>query len=225
MALVGRKVAIRFKQEADVLDLLGLGMTEIAMTPPLAMLEDNTLIKLVLEGNAECFAVLIDRHLVDVTKRIHRMRRNATDAEDILQEVLLKVWLHLSAFRAESSFRTWLTRIATNEVLQSYRRKRSRAVCPSFGDLDALASPCESQHQSLARVEVTQAVRGAVARLPAMYRQVLTLCDIEQLSVRETARWLQSSIPAVKTRLFRGRRRLLAALRRSGIRGLVSAGV
>jgi RNA polymerase sigma-70 factor, ECF subfamily len=184
------------------------------MAPPLATFEDSALIKMALAGQTECFTVLTNRHLPAVRRRIGSIVSNTTDADDLLQEVLLKVWLHLSTFRSESSFRTWMTRVAINEALQSYRRERCRPLCQTPGDLAALASHGESPYQSLARTEATQAVRSAVAGLPANYRQILILRDLEELSVRETAKCLQSSIPSVKTRLFRARLMLLAALRR-----------
>jgi RNA polymerase sigma-70 factor, ECF subfamily len=193
------------------------------MTRPLASFEDSTLIKLVLEGHTDCFTVLMDRHLIAVRKRIASMVGNATDAEDVLQEALLKVWRHLSTFRSESSFRTWMTRVAMNEALQLYRREQRRPTCQPIGDLDDFATPNESPHQSFARVQATQAVRNAVVKLPDKYKQVLILRDLEQFSARETARSLQSSIPAVKTRLFRARLMLLAAIERSRSRGLASA--
>src|SRR5258708_723483 len=191
------------------------------MSPPLTTFEDRTLIKLTLAGQAECFKVLMDRHLGAVRKRIYSMVRNATDADDILQEVLLKVWRHLATFRSESSFRTWMISVATNEAKQLYRRQRSKWYCQPLSDLDAFASPGESPHQTLARVEVTQAVRSAIVGLPAKYRDVLILCDLDQLSTRETAQWLKASIPAIKTRLFRGRLMLLAALQSSRTRARV----
>jgi RNA polymerase sigma-70 factor (ECF subfamily) len=185
------------------------------MTPPLASFEDSVLIELALAGQSECFTVLMDRHLVAVKRCIGSMVRNAADSEDLVQEVVLKVWRHLSTFRSESSFRTWLTRVATNEALQSYRRDRCKPLCQALGDFDALDSHAESPHQSYARIEMAQAVHGAVAALPAKYRQVLTLRDLEELSAQETALRLQSSIPTVKTRLFRARLMLSATLRRS----------
>jgi len=194
------------------------------MTMPLATLGDNTLIKLALAGQTECFAVLINRHVGAVRRRIASIVGNAADVDDLLQEVLLKVWHHLSTFRSESSFRTWMTRVAINEALQSYRRQRCRPLSQALGDLDAIASHAESPHQSLVRIEVTQAVRNAVERLPAKYSQVLILRDLEQLSARETAKCLQSTIPAVKTRLLRARLKLLASLQRSGLTGLARAG-
>src|ERR1700688_1564147 len=133
------------------------------MTPPLASFEDSILIELALAGQAECFTVLMDRHSVALRKGIGSMVRNAADSEDLVQEVVLKVWRHLSTFRSESSFRTWLIRVAINEALQSYRRERSKAPCQALGDFDALASHSESPHQSYARIEMAQAVHGAVA--------------------------------------------------------------
>jgi RNA polymerase sigma-70 factor (ECF subfamily) len=189
-----------------------------AMTPPLATFEDNALIKLALAGQAECFTVLIDRHLAAVKKRISSMVQNAAEADDILQNVLLNVWRHLSTFRSESSFRTWMTRVAMNEALQSYRRKRRNPLCQALGDLDAFASPWESPYQSFARLETTKTVRSAVARLPARYRQVLILRDIQELSSGEIAESLQATIPAVKTRLFRARLMLSTELKRSRVR-------
>ena len=182
------------------------------MRPHLATFEDATLIELALAGQPECFSALMDRHLVAVKKRIGTLVRNATDRDDVVQEVMFKVWLHLSTFRSESSFRTWMIRVAINESLQIYRRERCRPSCQPLGDFDKFASPVESPFQSVARVERAQAVRSAVVGLPAKYRQVLILHDLEQRSARETARSLQSTIPAVKTQLHRGRLLLSSAL-------------
>jgi RNA polymerase sigma factor (sigma-70 family) len=102
------------------------------MTPTLATFEDRTLMQRTLAGQSDCFAALIDRHLAAVKRRIGSMVQNPADREDLLQEVLLKVWLHLSAFRAESSFRTWITRVAINEAMQSYRRETSELFRQEF---------------------------------------------------------------------------------------------
>jgi RNA polymerase sigma-70 factor (ECF subfamily) len=186
---------------------------EIAMAPPLATFEDSALIKLALAGQTECFTVLTNRHLPAVRRRIASLVPNTTDVDDLLQEVLLKVWRHLSTFRSESTFRTWMTRVAINEALQSYRRGQSRPICQALGEFDTFAAHNESALQALTRAETTQVVRKAVVALPAKYRQALILRHLEQLSLRETAQCLRSSIPAVKTRLFRARLMLLAALR------------
>jgi RNA polymerase sigma-70 factor (ECF subfamily) len=185
------------------------------MTPSLATFEDNTLIKMALAGQTECFTVLMDRHLSIVKRTILSMVRNATDADDLIQEVLLKVWRNLSTFRSEASFRTWMTRVAINEARQLYRRERYHSRCRAADNLDAFASFWDTPHQHLDRTETTQTVRKAMARLPEKYRRVLVLREFEQLSMLETAESLQTSVPAVKSRLFRARALLTTSLRRS----------
>jgi len=184
------------------------------MNPLFAKLEDSALIKLALAGQPECFAILMDRYLVSVRGLIRSMLQNAAEADDVLQQVLLKVWHHLSTFRSESSFRTWVTSVAINEVRQSYRRERCRPLSHAFGDLNSLVSQSESPDESLARLEAARMVRRAVAELPAKYRLVVNLCYLQQLSLREAAQWLHLTVPAVKTRLSRARTMLSAQLER-----------
>ena len=183
------------------------------MTPPHSAFEDSVLIEMILAGQAEYFNVLMDRHLAALGKCVASMVRNVAEREDLLQEVVIKVWRHLASFRSESSFRTWANRVAVNEVLQSYRRQRCRPLLQLPMDADAFASPGESQLTSLVRSETTKTVRRAVAQLPEKYQQVLVLRDLEQLSSLETARCLESTVPAVKSRLFRARNMLSKALR------------
>jgi RNA polymerase sigma-70 factor, ECF subfamily len=189
------------------------------MPPTLATFEDSALIELALAGQTECFVVLTNRHLPAVRRHIHSMVPNATDVDDLLQEVLLKVWRRLSTFRSESTFRTWITRVAINEALQSWRRERSRPVCGTFCDIAIFASPGESPLQALTRAESSRIVREAVVELPAKYRQILNLWLSEELSLAEIAESLHERIPAVKTRLYRARRMLLSRLQESVNRG------
>ena len=190
------------------------------MTSVPATLDDSTLIKLTLAGHVEAFAALMDRHRAAVRRRIFAMVRSTDDTDDLLQEVQLRVWRHLSAFRSESTFRTWIIRVAINEVLQSYRREKRRGVCQPLIDLNILPFRGESPHQSVVRIETAETVRRAVAKLPTKYRQVLILRDLQEFTERQTAHSLELSIPAVKTRLLRARHMLLKELRRSTNNGL-----
>jgi RNA polymerase sigma-70 factor (ECF subfamily) len=189
------------------------------MSRPLTEFEDSTLIRMVLAGRTECFTVLTIRHVRALRRRISLIVANASDVDDLLQEVLIKVWRRLSTLQSESAFRTWITRVATNEALQSWRRERSRPICQVLGDFDTLASTNESPLQALTRGETTQMVRNAVHKLPEKYQQALNLREFEELSLEEIAESLQLSIPAVKTRLFRARRMLQVALQKSGYPG------
>ena len=193
------------------------------MTPSLASFEDGALIDLALAGQTGSFDVLMARHLSAVRKRIVSIVPNATDADDLLQDVAFKVWRRLSTFRAESSFRTWMTRVAVNEALQFYRRGPLRKLCQPFEDFDNLVSSYESPHQSLARDEMVQAVRSEVRKLPVKYRQVVMLRELQELSERETAQQLQLTVPALKSRLFRARLMLGVSLQRSKLQESMKA--
>ena len=142
------------------------------------------------------------------------MVKNRSDVEDLVQETFLKAWLHLSTFRFEANFRTWITRVAMNEALASHRRQRCRPFCAVPVNFETFRSSCESPDELLTRSEAGQTVRSAMARLPEKYREILTLCDLKQLSAKETARHLKSSIPLVKARLFRARHMLSATINR-----------
>jgi RNA polymerase sigma-70 factor, ECF subfamily len=188
------------------------------MKPETAAFEDCALIEMTLAGQAACFDVLMDRHQSAVRKRIRSMTRTTKDEDDLVQEVFLKAWRHLARFRSEASFRSWIIQIATNEVLQLYRRERHIPAWPPPADLDTLVSKFESPQQSLERTEAELIVRSAIARLPAIYSQILVLRDLKQLSEGETARWLRGSIPMVKSRLLRARKMLSAAIKRQSRR-------
>jgi RNA polymerase sigma-70 factor (ECF subfamily) len=179
---------------------------------PAAKPNDSVLINLALTGNAECFGVLIDRHLAAVRGRIQRMTRCTSDADDIMQEVQLKVWRHLGSYRSDASFRTWMTRVAINEAIQFYRKANRVPLVHAGTDLAKLASPGESPLQACVRAELTERLRAAVERLPAKHRQAVVLHNLQELSVQETARELQATTPAVKTQLFRAKAALSKAL-------------
>jgi RNA polymerase sigma factor (sigma-70 family) len=177
-----------------------------------ATLQDSALIEGTLAGRSECFTVLMNRHMPAVRRRVKSMVRNTSDEDDLVQETFLNAWRHLSSFRSDASFRTWITRVATNEVLQQYRRNRRSAIAPAVTDLEACASHEETPYQALARMEAHQTVRTAIARLPEKYRRVLVLRDLDELTTHEAARCLESGIPLVKSRHFRARRMLSRAI-------------
>jgi RNA polymerase sigma-70 factor (ECF subfamily) len=186
------------------------------MSCPLTEFEDSTLIRMVLAGRTECFTVLTIRHVRALRRRIGSIVPNASDVDDLLQEVLIKVWRRLSTLHSGSAFRAWITRVAINEALQSWRKERRRPICRTFGRSDTFASTNESPLQALTRAETGQIVRNAVHELPEKYQQVLNLREFEELSLQEIAESLHESIPAVKTRLFRARRMLQTALQERG---------
>ena len=184
------------------------------MTGSIATFEDRALIEMTLAGQTDCFSALMDRHVAAVRSCIRSVVKNTTDVDDIVQDAFLKARLHLSTFRFEASFRSWITRVALNEALTHYRRQRRRQFYSAPANLEAFPSQLESPNQALARSEARLTVRTAISKLPRKYREILTLCDLEQLTARETAQRLKSSISLVKSRVFRARHMLSAALNR-----------
>jgi len=173
---------------------------------------DSSLMEMALAGKTECFQILMDRHINAVRARVLSIVRNASDADDAMQEAMIKAWRGLSSFRHESSFRTWLIRIATNEAIMLIRREGRHRRCETPQHLEFLASTDESADQSLVRIEETRVLRRAVVNLPSKYRRVMILRHFKDLSTEETAQRLRATEGAVKSRLFRGRHMLLNAL-------------
>lgn len=174
--------------------------------------DDRELINLVLTGDAECFGLLMDRHLAAVRRRIRGMMPSVSDADDIMQEVQLKVWGRLRSFRSEASFRTWMTSIAINEARQFYRKANRVPLVYNCTELAELRSSSESPLQACVRAELTEKLKAAVERLPVKLKQVVVLHNLRELNLQETAHELQATTPAVKTRLFRGKAALCKAL-------------
>jgi RNA polymerase sigma-70 factor (ECF subfamily) len=167
---------------------------------------------MVLAGETEWFGVLMNRYLPTVRRRISSIVPGTADVEDLAQDVFVKIWRHLSTFREESAFRTWVIRIAINEAVNSCRRKQRRPNYQNLADMDTFASPSESPLQSLVRAEANRALHKAVKKLPDGYKQILVLREFDQLSIQEIAQSARLTVPTVKTRLFRGRLKLLSLL-------------
>ncbi|HEX4611599.1 MAG TPA: sigma-70 family RNA polymerase sigma factor [Urbifossiella sp.] len=150
-----------------------------------------------------------------------RMLGNEADAEDITQEVLLQVVRRLDTFRGESAFPTWLYRVTVNAVL-ALRRKRATARERQLGDAASetvaeAASPTPRRTRrpddEVLGFELRDRMETAIAQLPDIYKDPFILSDIERFSNAEICDLLGLSLPAVKSRLHRGRQMLRDALR------------
>jgi RNA polymerase sigma-70 factor (ECF subfamily) len=135
-----------------------------------------------------------------------QMLRSDLDAEDVTQDVLLKVVRKLPSFRGESAFPTWLHRVTVNTAL-SHRRRL--AVRPEFAvreSLDAyVAAGCRAPEAQLVDGETRHLIDRAIAGLPPTYRTVFVLADVEGLPNAAIADHLGLSVPAIKSRLHRAR--------------------
>lgn len=168
----------------------------------------------ILTGEKELFHDLIRPYERMVYLTVFSILKNETEAEDAAQEAIINAYRHLGSFRADAKFSTWLVMIAINQARQKLRRDR-RAVLESIeetaeeneGDYTPafLTDWREIPLEALERKELREALQKAVAELPDHYRQVFSLRDLQELSIRETAEALNMTEGLVKIRLRRAR--------------------
>jgi RNA polymerase sigma-70 factor (ECF subfamily) len=186
-----------------------------------AALDDNALAARVQRGDREAFRHIIKR----CNQRLFRAARavvgSDAEAEDVVQEAYVDAYAKLGGFRGESALLTWLTRIVLNEA---YGRLRQRHANVDVGQIDAaqlepgnvIAFPSNPSNSdpaaALARDQVRRLLEQAIDALPEPFRVVYILREIEECSVEDTATALGLRPETVKTRLFRARRQLRAAL-------------
>ena len=174
---------------------------------------DEGLIDSVLQGRTDAFGALVAPYLGSLT-RFARMRlRDHSEAEDVVQQAVLQAFYSLGQFRREASFKTWLSRIASNEVIHLRRGRASTPIMPLYEALAGkLADPTSLPDMQIQRKEERERLHRALTRLPEKYRLVIQLRDLHELSTAATARSLCLSIGAVKTRHHRARKLLLRSL-------------
>ena len=178
-------------------------------------------IQRILAGQKHVFHDLIRPCERGIYFLLFSLLKNEAEAEDAAQETVLKIYRNLHLFRGESQFRTWALSIARNEGLGRLRRAENRRE----DSLDALTedqggdfTPAiltswrEVPAEALERKELGTVLRQAIEGLPAIYRNVVLLRDIEEMDARETATALGITEGAVKVRLHRARALLQKSL-------------
>lgn len=177
------------------------------------------------EFEAECIRRILagEKHLFhDLIRPCERaifflllsLLKNETEAEDVAQETVIKVYLNLHLFRGDSQFRTWVLSIARNEGLGRLRKLGTRREDSLDADTDEqtgdytpaiLTSWREIPAEALERKELGAILRKAIDNLPEIYRNIVLLRDIQEMDIRETAVALAISEGSVKVRLHRAR--------------------
>lgn len=193
-----------------------------SMAVPDPATEDGELVAAAKRGDGRAFEVLVGRHQSRIQAIASRFTHVPEDAEDIAQQSFQKAFIHLHQFEGNSAFSTWLTRITINEALMWLRRKRAaREVpieesAPDNGDtfVQDFADPGPSPEDSYSQREWKQILSRAINHLTPAIRTAVELRDLGELSTDETAGIMKLSTGAVKARLFHGRRKLRALLKR-----------
>lgn len=175
--------------------------------------DEAAMIAAILAGQTELYHRLIQPYEQSVYRMALSFVKDETEAEDVAQEAFLKAFRQLANFRGEAKFSTWLITITLNEARSRLRRQ-------SAVRMESLDEPVEEggkvapallrdwreiPSEALERREVRELLQNAIEGLSPIYREVVMLRDVEELSVEETAGALAISISSVKVRLHRAR--------------------
>ncbi len=154
----------------------------------------------------------------------YRMSRNRQDAEDLLQETYLRAFKYYDKFQEGTNFKAWLFKILKNTFINRYRKNQRQPIRNSFDEIEGafesrllespLTAASATPEEELLVGALDENVMRALAALPADYRKAVELADLQGLSYREIADYLDVPLGTVMSRLYRGRRKLEAVLLR-----------
>jgi len=165
-------------------------------------------------ANAESFETLAMPMLGSLYNFAHWLTQNPQDAEDLVQETYLKALKGFASFQPGTNFRAWMYRILRNSFLTSRAGLSAKMTVPLDAEDDAALLPVTSDTPEsvlLARAD-QQVVQNAIEQLPVAFREVILLCDIEEMSYQEIAETLGIPIGTVMSRLSRARKSMRESL-------------
>lgn len=180
-------------------------------------IEDQKIIAEYMAGNEEAFELLLKKHLNSLYNFIIRYAWNQADAEDITQEVFIKVWKNLKKYNPEKNFRPWIFQIAKNTALDFLRKRKSRPQA-TYNDFLEAGGNLENQYtdpsplpaEKIIVLEKSNELHKFIKSLPDIYRITLELHFWEEFSLKEIADILNEPLDTVKSRY----RRALILLRK-----------
>ena len=174
-------------------------------------MEESRLIQRASEGDASAFNSLMGMHERRMYAVALRMCGNPEDAQDCLQEAMLRIYRAIDGFKGQSSFSTWVYRITMNTCLDELRRRKNRPNTSLDGLYDAGWSPVDpgatpEKHALLG--DMRRQLQAFVSELPEEMRAAVVLRDIQGYSYDEIATILNANVGTIKSRISRGREKL-----------------
>jgi RNA polymerase sigma-70 factor (ECF subfamily) len=183
-------------------------------------LDDATLVKRSRRGDMAAYDELIRRYQERIYATIYHMTANHEDANDLAQETFIKAYQALRSFKGDSSFYTWIYRIAVNKTI-NFLKQRKHRVHMSLNDLDfnaehdpdlvALISH-KTPRRDINLSELQEKLNGAMQKLSETHRTVVALHDVQGLSHEEIGDIMDCNVGTVRSRLFYARQQLQAYL-------------
>ncbi len=183
--------------------------------------DDQTLVRRAKEGDMSAYDELVKRYQERVYGTIYHMTSNHDDAADLSQEAFIKAYQALKSFKGDSSFFTWVYRIAVNRTINFLKQRRNRTPHMSLNDIDfqaendpdmvALVSN-NTPRRDVALSELQEKLNAAMQKLSEEHRLVVTLHDVQGLSHDEISKIVGVNSGTVRSRLFYARQQLQAHL-------------
>jgi RNA polymerase sigma-70 factor (ECF subfamily) len=197
-----------------------LSANDLAIKRDLNEMHDGLLVSAAKSGDTAAFVELSKRYSKMILRQAYRIVKNWQDAEDVLQESLIRAFLHLNQFEERCSFSSWLTRIAINFSLMKLRKQRGHIeiAIEIIDDEHGIQyrwepkDPAESPEGRYSRREREELLQGAIRQLPPKLRQIVQMKLIDGRSGEEVSQTLGISVPAAKSRLARAKMALRVSL-------------
>lgn len=167
---------------------------------------DFELIQAVIGGEKQLFTELVSRYKNLVYSVVLRMINDREEANDLAQDVFLKLYKNLDKYYPDYKFSTWVIRITTNHVIDYRRKNREQLV--SLEEIEYDAASEETPEQQLVNKERTELIKAALNDLPDMYKIPIVLYHQQGLSYQEISDIIEEPLSKVKNRIFRGRKLL-----------------
>lgn len=177
---------------------------------------DATLVTAAREGDLRAYDQLVQRYQERIYATVYHMTSNHEDANDLAQETFIKAYSALKSFKGDSSFYTWIYRIAVNKTI-NFLKQRKNKISLSLNDLDfniendpelvAFVSD-KTPRRDASLSELQEKLNSALQKLSDVHRMVVTLHDVQGLSHEEIARIMECNVGTVRSRLFYARQQL-----------------
>jgi RNA polymerase sigma-70 factor (ECF subfamily) len=183
-------------------------------------IDDLTLVHRAQQEDVGAYDELIRRYQERIYATVYHMTSNHEDANDLVQDTFIKAYRALKSFKGDSSFYTWVYRIAVNKTINFLKQRKNR-IQMSLNDVDfnaendpdlvALVSD-KTPRRDLNLLELQEKLNGALQKLSEHHRMVVTLHDIQGLSHEEIGKIMDCNVGTVRSRLFYARQQLQAYL-------------